>query len=340
MYFLAAFLGLLLAGAIYEEVCRRRDAQLYPPLGELIDVGGHRLHLLSKGTGGPTVVIEQGAGGPSLGWFDLQQEIAKFARICLYDRAGYQWSDSVPGSRSLEDRVNDLHALLINAAIPGPYVLVAHSYGGFLVRLFTRDHPEDVAGLVLIDTPDEGVYFRQEVLSRYSQIAGVMLAMKYLSSIGLPRLLTRFLASRGNGPVSPVGAQLNAGMVRREYFAAARDDVASLKRASPWLRQPGALGSLDALPVLVITHGQPFPGPFAVLENGWREGQERLAALSTNGTLIVAENANHMIHHDDPKLVIDAIRRVVTSASSDKPLSRPSPSSPLSPSQSPPPHQS
>src|ERR1700733_13874472 len=276
-----AILGLLFAGVVYEERCRRRDARRYPPLGQLIDVGGRRLHLLSKGTEGPTVVIEPGAGGPSLAWFGLQEEIANFACVCLYDRAGYQWSDPAAEPRSLEDRVEDLYALLVNAALPAPYILVAHSYDGFLVRLFARDHRDSVAGLVLIDTPDEGVYFRREVLSRYSQIAWMLTAMKFLSTVGLPRLLTRWFANQDNNAAPEVSGQINSGVVRREYFAAASDDITSLRRASSWLRQPGALGVLGDLPVVVITHGQPFPGPFAVLEGGWREGQERLAALST-----------------------------------------------------------
>ncbi len=307
----AVLLSLVLAGMIYEERGRRSDAQRFLPLGELIDIGGRRLHLLAKGTEGPTVVIEQGAGEPSLSWFGLQAEISQFARVCLYDRAGYQWSDPVAGPRSIEDRVKDLHALLVKDGVPGPYVLVAHSYGGFLVRLFARDYGDSVAGLVLVDTPDEGVYFRREVLSRYSQIAAMLAMMKVLSRIGLPRLVTRWMAGRSSEVPGPVTEQLNAGMVRREYLAAASDDIASLKRAQPWLSKPGALRSLGDIPVVVITHGQPFPGPFAVLENGWREGQERLAALSTNSALLVAEKANHMIHQDEPEIVVNAIHRVV-----------------------------
>ena len=312
---LAAAFCFLLAGAIYEKVGRRRDASRYPPLGQLINVGTHRLHFLSKGTEGPTVVVEQGAGGPSLAWFDLQKEIAQFARVCLYDRAGYQWSDPVPTPRSLDDRVKDLYALLVKADLPAPYVLVAHSYGGFLARHFARDHREIVAGLILIDTPHEDVYFRDAVLSRYSQIAALMLAMQWLSTVGLPRLLARLFTKQNNHPASEVAGQINSGLVRREYFAAARDDIESLRRASPWLRQPGSLGTLGDMPLVVITHGQPFPGPFAVLEEGWREGQKKLAALSTNSVLIVAEKANHMIHQDDPKVVVDAIQSVVTPTS-------------------------
>ncbi len=160
------------------------------------------------------MVVEQGAGGPSLAWFDLQEEIAHFACVCLYDRAGYQWSDPVPAPRSVEDRVKDLYTLLVKADLPRPYVLVAHSYGGFLVRLFARDHRDIVAGLVLIDTPDEGVYFRDAVLARYSQIAWVMMAMKFLSTVGVPRLLNRWFANREIDAAPRMRAQINSGMVR------------------------------------------------------------------------------------------------------------------------------
>jgi pimeloyl-ACP methyl ester carboxylesterase len=173
---------------------------------------------------------------------------------------------------------------------------------------------------VLIDTPDEGVYFRNDVLTRYSQIAWMLVAMKFLSTVGLPRLLTRFLASPGSDVPSRVSGQLNSAMVRREYFAAASDDIASLKRESRWLARPGALGALGHLPVVVITHGQPFPGPFAVLDKGWREGQQRLAALSSNSALLVAEKANHMVQQDDPKIVVDAIRWVVSAVRAGVPL--------------------
>jgi len=293
---------LLVAGFVYEQVSRRRDSRRFPPLGQLIDVGGRRLHLYAKGSEGPTIVIEQGAGGPSLAWLGIQDEIAKFARVCIYDRAGYFWSEPVSGPRSLEDRVEDLHALLINSAMPGPHILVAHSFGGFLIRLFARNYPGEVAGLVLVDTPHESSYFRPEVLSAYSKFRWLLLAMGMLSRFGLPRLLTR-ITSKPN--------QVTAGMVRREYFAAASDDIASLQRAKDWLVKPDAFPNLGDLPLAVIAHGQPFPGPFAVLEKGWREGQERLTGLSTNVTFTVAEKSNHMIQSDQPELVIEAIRSVL-----------------------------
>jgi pimeloyl-ACP methyl ester carboxylesterase len=316
LYGLLALLALMTAGVIYEKLSRQRDARRFPPLGRLVDVGGHRLHILCKGTEGPTVVIEQGAGGPSLTWLGLQQQISEFARVCVYDRAGYQWSNAVSLPRTIESRVKDLHSLLTEAGVPAPYVLVGHSYGGFLVRLFAREYPSQVAGLVLVDTPHELGYCRREVLSMYSKFRWVMRAMKQLSRFGLPRILTRLFAKPDPSLPPGISEQINAFMVRREYFAAASDDIASLQRATDWLVKPDAFSDLGDLPIAVITHGQPFPGPFAVLEKDWREGQERLAALSTNSVLVVAEKSNHMIHNDEPEIVIDAIGSVLVRARS------------------------
>ena len=108
--------------------------------------------------------------------------------------------------------------------------------------------------------------------------------------------------------------QLYAAMVSREYFAAASDDIASIRRAAPWLVRPEAFSELGDLPVAVIAHGKPFEGPLAALEKSWRDGQDRLAALSTNSVFFVAEKANHSIHSDEPEVVIDAIRDVVARA--------------------------
>jgi len=308
---LFTFATVLCLGFVYEQRSRRDDARRFPPLGQLIDVGGHRLHFLVRGTEAPTVVFEQGAGGPSLAWLGVFEAVSEFARVCLYDRAGYQWSESVPGPRSIEERTKDLHALLLKAEVPGPYVLVAHSYGGFLVRLFAKEYPASVAGLVLIDTPHESGYFEPDVLSFYSKMRWMLLAAGALSWAGLPRILTRWLSKPD--PSLPAGRseQINSGMVRREYFAAASDDIASLERAASWLVKPDAFPPLGDLPLAVVTHGKPFPGPFAVLEKSWRAGQEHLAALSTNSVFRVAEQANHMVQNDDPQAVIEAIRSVV-----------------------------
>ena len=127
-------LFVLLAGFFYELIGERRDANRHPAPGRLVSVGDHKLHLLCKGDAAPTVVIEQGAGEASHFWWPVQDQIAEFATVCTYDRAGYGWSEATRAGRTIDDRGEELRTLLANAGIPGPYIFVAHSYGGLIVR--------------------------------------------------------------------------------------------------------------------------------------------------------------------------------------------------------------
>lgn len=287
-------------GYVYEWMGERRDTRLNPAPGRLISVGEHRLHLLCKGSAAPAVVIEQGAGELSKYWWPVQDEIAKFAQVCTYDRAGYGWSE--PGSRgqSVEDRTRELHTLLSNAGVQGPFILVAHSYGGFIVREYAREYPSQVAGLVLVDTPEESSIFQSEVLSFYAKARILQRVIGVAAQFGVLRLLSHWV------PLDHYGLWLS----RPSEYAALCDDLLSLERVPASARASKSAGSLGALPVIVLTHGQPFPGPFAILDKNWNEGQARLATLSTDSALVVAKNSNHMIQQDEPALVVDAIRRM------------------------------
>jgi len=287
---------LLLSGFLYQKLADARDKQKPPP-GRLVSVGNHKLHLLCKGNAaGPTVVIEQGAGEPSRLWWPLQDQVSEFATVCTYDRAGYCFSDPAPLGRTVDDRAVELHTLLTNAAIPAPYILVAHSYGGLIVRTFAHRFPAQTAGLVLVDTPEDSTIFQKDVLDFYAKVRFLQGIFQLASYFGVLRLLSKWIPSL---------------FVRPAEYAALRDDLASLKLAVH-VTEPANLGHL---PLVVITHGQAFPGPFAILEKGWTEGQRRLAALSSNSTLIVAHNSNHMIQLDEPAIIVDAVRRVLSASS-------------------------
>lgn len=312
---LLAIAALLLAGFAYEWIAETRDAAAYPPPGQLIAVDGHRLHIHCIGTEGPTVVVEQGVGGPSILWQPVAREIAKFARLCLYDRPGYQWSEPVPGPRSIEARAAELHKLLQTAGISGPYIFVAHSYGGLIVRLIARDHPSDVAGMVLVDTPDEGVAFTDEY-QRLTQQGETMVGLIAIAAhFGIVRIWSAITSDGAVRGLSPeMNGALTAATVRPSFFAAIADDLASISNVPPAMRTPGAFGRLGGKPLIFVKHGIPFPEPFAFIEKYWDAGAERQLALSTNSALIVAHKANHMIANDQPEAVIEAIRRVVTAA--------------------------
>src|SRR5215213_1289756 len=152
---LALLIGLAVIGASYEAIMAAGDATRYPPPGQLVDVGGYRLHLHCVGEGSPTVIMEAGGAGNVLHWMLVQPAIAQSTRVCAYDRAGMGWSEPGPLPRTPQQIVAELHTLLTNAGIPGPSILVGHSIGGKYVRLYARQYPQDVAGMVLVDARHE-----------------------------------------------------------------------------------------------------------------------------------------------------------------------------------------
>jgi pimeloyl-ACP methyl ester carboxylesterase len=304
--------ALLLAGLTYEKVQESRDRRLYPAPGRFVDVGGRRLHLFSQGEGpGPTVVIEQGIGSPSVVWRPIQASIAKFARVCTYDRAGFLWSDPADPGRSLENRIADLHALLKNGKVPPPYVLVGHSMGGLLIRRFARAYPELVAGVVLVDSPDERVIFRDAIRPFYVQGMRMQRLLGVFARLGLLRLLGRRIPMLML-PDDPVGYALCA---TPKHARAAADDFQAMFNASEAMRQPDSPGSLGSRPLVLLEHGIPFPPMAAAMEEGWGDSQRRLAHLSTNSELLTAHECGHLIYMDAPDLVIESIRRVHAAAS-------------------------
>ena len=130
---------------------RSSDETRESPPGKLVDIGGYQLHVNCTGKGSPTVILDAGFGCDSTAWLTVQPEIAKFARVCSYDRAGLGWSDPGPKPRTSQQIVKELHTLLAKADIRSPYVLVGHSFGGYNVRLYAGHYPDEVVGMVLVD---------------------------------------------------------------------------------------------------------------------------------------------------------------------------------------------
>ena len=152
LYPVLAVLAIAAVGGGYETVRESLDARAYPMPGQLVDVGGHRLHLHCTGTGSPTVVLEPGQGGVSsdLAW--IAPAVAHDTTVCVYDRAGRGWSDAADNPQDGAQIAADLHTLLDRAHVPGPYVLAGHSFGGLYVLSFAAQFPDQVAGLVLLDS--------------------------------------------------------------------------------------------------------------------------------------------------------------------------------------------
>ena len=311
---LAALFGLIvvlaLVGASYEAIAAAGDARRYPPPGQLVDVGGYRLHIQCVGSGSPTVVLDAGLSGSSLDWSLVQSELGSITRVCAYDRAGMGWSDPSPQPRTPRQIADELHTLLTNAGIAGPYVLVGHSLAGKNVRLFALQHPDQVAGMVLVDARSEYVDANTSPAEVQAfQRANAAQASQYrvARSLGLVRLIG---ASLWGGPAMPRETRTEGMLLTTSQRGVDAQTAEGLERAADdaLLQAAPALGDR---PLIVLAAGQNMTAtPY------WAEAQRRQAALSTNGRLIVPAGSVHYIHWEQPAVVIDAVRQVIEQARS------------------------
>src|SRR5262249_6081630 len=208
---LGVLIALLAAGWIFQTLGERAEARRFPPLGTKVDVGTHRLHFVHKGPStGPTVVIEQGAGEPCIFWWSIVERVAEFASVCTYDRAGIGASDAPPSMHTPLDSANELAVLLERARIPEPYIVVAHSYGGLIARLFARDYRRDVAGLVLVDSFEEGIHFRPDVLPMYRRFRRLLALVTIAARFGILRLVGKLRGPEQSSLPAEIQARMDA----------------------------------------------------------------------------------------------------------------------------------
>lgn len=314
---LSALAALPLAVTGAESLARARDADRFPPPGRLVDVSGARLHLLCGGAGGPTVVLISGGATPSLLSYRLLEQVAARARVCAYDRPGLGWSEPAAAPRSFDDHARELSTLLTNAGETGPYVLVGESYGGLVARAFARLWPQVTAGVVLVDAAEEAHVFanlpRMKAAERQLKLHAV------LARLGILRWLVVHRPNLVGLPATTPQHERRAfaAMVSRpRYAAAARSEITAYDLVPLEQRRAGGFGGLGDTPLAVIRHGRRFAGANAFLEDGWSEAQTRLASLSTNSRLIVAERSGHAVAQTEPELVAEAIAWVRRSPSS------------------------
>jgi pimeloyl-ACP methyl ester carboxylesterase len=250
-----------------------------------IDVGGYQLFFQSFGSRPPTIIFESGGDDGADSLAAVARQVQSFARALIYDRAGLGQSDPAPQPRTIQDAVADLHALLHAAQVPGPYVLVGHSYGGLIVRLYAHTHPQEVVGLVLLDVPPPDLSLRE-------------LRLLPPATPYEPAALTE---CRNNAIT-----EWNDPLSSHEGF----DRAASAAQIL-------STGDLGSLPLIVITAGidewpDEFPPAIArAMEQDWMAAQHELVALSTNSRHIIATESNHSIQECQPDLVIEAIRALV-----------------------------
>lgn len=314
-------------------------AQNEPPApGRLVDLGGWRMHIHCTGEtrqGRPTVVLIAGSSGLSIDWVFLQKQVATFARVCSYDRSGTAWSDLGPYPHTLAQKIFELHLLLQKSGESTPLVLVGHSYGGRLARLYASTYPAEVTGMVLVDAGHEdslmsinGKLVREWELATGEPVpppkASDPLRVEHLP----PDLRKQLEAAAAQAADQPVGApftRLPPDLQRMRAWATAQvkssaannsrfngDEVLALKKA-----RAAALHPLGNIPLVVLTRGIPID-PDA--ERGVEREEERLrhqadlAALSRRGRQrAAARSTGHHIHIEEPEIVVEAIREVLHS---------------------------
>lgn len=284
---LALILALATAGALYQAGASAADRRAFPAPGQLVDVGGFKMHILCSGsaTGAPTVILDTLSGGSMLSWAWVQPEVARGARVCSFDRAGYGWSEPDPQPESAARAARNLHALLASAGVPGPYVLVGHSKGGIYARAYAAAYPAEVAGMALIDASTPTQFERHPEWLAQERSFGRMAALfPLMARLGLFHL---FFARGGEIDFAelprPAHDALAAFWSSPEFWQRQRASIAAGPRIFAEARGLGGLGDMPLMVVSAASGGQP----------GWAELQNELAALSRNSAHRLVPGATH-----------------------------------------------
>jgi pimeloyl-ACP methyl ester carboxylesterase len=309
------------AGFLYQNIFGARDRRFNPMPGRKVNVNGSGFYMHIDCTGErastavkpratvPTVVLESGLGDSYLSWRKVQAPISKFARVCSYDRAGIGYSDPSSRPRTSEIMTEELHDLLHSAGISPPYVFVGHSMGGFNVRLFAHRYPNEVAGVVLVDSshPDQ----ERRLPARLRNMEKAWLREAEFLEFSMPFGLPRMLDLCDDRPAVRT-AECN--------FDTARESVEEMKNFRKSAAQVAATGSLGDLPLIVLSHdpdkpSSEMPADLAAASNrAWEKMQEELGHLSTRGSQKIVKNSSHYIQLDQPDAVVEAVRTVLDQA--------------------------
>lgn len=308
----ALFILLLsLSGVVFQWAAGIYDRHLSPPPGQLVDVGGFRMHINCLGQGTPVVVMDSGVSDSSLSWYKVQPQISKSTRACTYDRAGLGWSDASPEPRTSRVIAQELHTLLHNAGISPPLVLVGHSMGGYDVRMYASLYRADVVGMLLVDSshPEQSKRLPASTKKSLGEWQRKLEKQQYLMPFGIPRLM----GWCGNG-TEQLRAALLAIQCRVQQPRTTLAETAAFEESAAQVQASGILGDL---PLIVISEDpdKPIPGltptDSKISQQAWDEMQEELAHLSSNATRLVALGSGHQIQQDNPELVIGAIKTLV-----------------------------
>lgn len=308
-------LGLASIGTLVNGVALQRDDVTAAAPGALYDVGGRSLHLDCTGTGSPTVVLESGLGGNSALWARIAEATAGTTRVCAYDRAGHGWSDDAPAPQDSHAVTRDLDALLEAAGESGPFVLAGHSTGGVYALTYAARHPEQVAGLVLLDStsPDQFTVL-PAYAGEYEGMTRLYGLLPTLTRLGVGRLVPALSA---NDVPGEAGEQAAAIASSPRSARTARDEVSTFRRA---FEQAQELTTLGAKPLVVVSASETLAGT-----DGWEAAQQRLAGLSSNSDrrTVTSSHGGVLDHPNAYGASATAIADVVDAVRTGRPVHAP-----------------
>lgn len=317
---------ILLCTTAYHIWCCRQEDQAPPP-GQIYDIGDCRLHLYRRGrprSDQPTVILDHSLGGVE--GYLLIDEIAQFADICIYDRAGYGWSSNSPNPRNSGEMMQEFEALMRQADIPPPYVLVGDSLGSYTMRLYAHTYPERVAGLILTDGLHEdgmgglpaslqlmkGVFTAGFFISVLGAALGLV---RILQQLGLFQVISPKLRQYSKAQLAPV---LRSFSRPKHWFTMARE-MMSLNTSSEQLRKTGDLGTLPVINLRARHFFTPAPLlkflPLETADRLWAKMHHDLMGLSHQSLSLPVDPSSHFIWLDQPDAMLEAIDRMLLKCS-------------------------
>lgn len=326
---LSIIAAVLAAGFLYQMFGSRRDRRRFTSLGRWVEIArGQKLYVVEKGSGGPAVLFEAGIAATNLNWHHIQEKVSCFTATASYDRSGLGWSSPCRSRRTPGNISVELHTMLESAGIRPPYILVGHSFGGLVMRRYATMYPEEVTGVVLVDpmrcdewpplNPD-----KQHMIERGKRLSSYAIP---IARFGLARLaVTSLLCRSGRLSEHLAGA---GGMGGRHVLKRVTEEVGKMPRevwpiiAAHWSRPgyydgmrrhveavPETVREMECtdpirdIPVLVLTPGKSTPLSEKCLEK-----------IGNNVRQVIAAESAHWIHLDEPTLVVESIREMVTAA--------------------------
>lgn len=283
--FAATLIAFVLIGYTYQQIGLQQDSQQIKPSGKLFKINDTQMHLYCTGSGSPTVVLEAASGGLSSSWGWIQPEISKYTRVCSYDRRGRGWSTGNSQNPDLEQVAKDLHAVLWAAQINDKYILVGHSLGGLYARKYQERYPEEVVGLVLVDSshPSQLVTI-PELVEKSSSSVQEFNTYALLSQIGLFRF---YFALDGSLDFSTLPDKERKEHTyfwsRPEHFSSIANENAQIEKMYD---QAQKLGSVDPVPVRIVSAADATPE--------WERLQNDLFTISKDSSRITIPDSTHM----------------------------------------------